>query len=45
MKSGDADIDGVTLVRMQNGMIAEEQDFMDNLIFMTQLGLMPPAGK
>ncbi len=36
------DIDGVTLVRMQNGKIAEERDFLDNLDFMTQLGLMPP---
>lgn len=37
----DVDIDGVTLVRMQNGKIAEEQDFIDNLTFMTQLGLIP----
>ncbi|HAQ17702.1 MAG TPA: hypothetical protein DCR40_00530 [Prolixibacteraceae bacterium] len=36
-------IDGVTLVRMSNGKIAEERDFMDNLDFMTQLGLIPPA--
>ena len=36
-------IDGVTLVRMSNGRIAEEQDFMDNLDFMIQLGLIPPA--
>ena len=36
------DIDGVTLVRMQNGKIAEERDFLDNLDFMNQLGLMPP---
>ena len=36
-------IDGVTLVRMANGKIAEERDFMDNLDFMTQLGLIPPA--
>src|SRR5205809_2726234 len=34
-------IDGVTLVRMQNGKIEEERDFFDNLDFMTQLGLMP----
>jgi uncharacterized protein len=34
-------IDGVTLVRMSDGKIAEEQDFMDNLDFMTQLGLIP----
>jgi steroid delta-isomerase-like uncharacterized protein len=38
-------IDGVTLVRMANGKIAEERDFMDNLDFMTQLGLIPPATK
>jgi steroid delta-isomerase-like uncharacterized protein len=35
------DIDGVTLVRMENGKIAEEQDFVDNLEFMQQLGLIP----
>lgn len=35
------DIDGVTLVRMENGKIAEEQDFLDNLEFMQQLGLIP----
>lgn len=34
-------IDGVTLVRMENGKIAEEQDFLDNLEFMQQLGLIP----
>jgi len=34
-------IDGVTLVRMSNGKIAEERDFFDNLDFLTQLGLMP----
>ena len=38
-------IDGVTLVRMQDGKIAEERDFFDNLEFMTQLGLMPAASK
>jgi len=38
-------IDGTTLVRMSNGKIAEERDFFDNLDFMTQLGLMPPAGQ
>jgi uncharacterized protein len=36
-------LEGVTLVRMSNGKIAEERDFFDNLDFMTQLGLMPPA--
>ncbi len=34
------DIEGVTLVRMENGKIAEEQDFMDNLEFMQQLGVI-----
>ncbi len=38
-------IDGVTLVRMQNGKIAEERDFLDNLDLMTQLGQIPAAGK
>ena len=35
-------IDGTTLVRMSNGKIAEERDFMDNLDFLTQLGQIPP---
>ena len=35
------DIEGVTLVRMENGKIAEERDFLDNLEFMQQLGLVP----
>jgi steroid delta-isomerase-like uncharacterized protein len=34
------DIDGVTLVLMKNGRIAQEQDFMDNGILMQQLGLV-----
>jgi steroid delta-isomerase-like uncharacterized protein len=34
-------LDGVTLVRMENGKIAEERDFFDNLDFMQQLGLIP----
>lgn len=38
-------LDGVTLVKMSGGKIAEEQDFFDNLDFLTQLGLMPPAGQ
>jgi steroid delta-isomerase-like uncharacterized protein len=33
-------LDGVTLVRMDNGKIAEERDFFDNLEFMQQLGLI-----
>ena len=36
-------LNGVTLVRMSNGKIAEERDFYDNLDFMTQLGQMPTA--
>ena len=39
------DIDGATIVKMNNGKIAEEQDFFDNMDFMTQLGLMPSASK
>jgi steroid delta-isomerase-like uncharacterized protein len=39
------DLDGTTLVRMQDGKIAEERDFYDNVVFMTQLGLMPEPGK
>ena len=35
------DIDGVTLVLMKDGKIAQEQDFMDNLEFMQQLGIIP----
>ena len=38
-------LDGTTLVRMAGGKIAEERDFYDNLDFMTQLGLIPPADK
>lgn len=34
-------VDGVTLVRMDKGKIAEERDFFDNLEFMQQLGLIP----
>jgi len=34
------DLNGNTLVKMKNGKIAEEQDFMDNMLFMTQLGLV-----
>ena len=35
------DIEGVTLVRMSSGKIAEERDFLDNLEFMQQLGIIP----
>lgn len=38
------DLEGSTIVLMRDGKIAEEQDFYDNMDFMTQLGLMPPAG-
>jgi steroid delta-isomerase-like uncharacterized protein len=38
-------LDGTTLVRMQDGKIAEERDFFDNMDFMTQLGLLPAEGK
>ena len=34
-------LEGVTLVRMENGKIAEERDFFDNLEFSQQLGLIP----
>ncbi|MDB5226689.1 MAG: ester cyclase [Bacteroidota bacterium] len=37
----DVNVDGVTLVRMKNGKIAQEQDFLDNLEFMQQLGIIP----
>lgn len=33
-------IEGVTLVKMKDGKIAQEQDFMDNTVFMQQLGLL-----
>ena len=35
------DIEGITLVRMENGKVAEERDFFDNFEFMQQLGLTP----
>lgn len=34
------DLEGVTLVKMKNGKILEEHDFMDNMEFMGQLGLI-----
>ena len=37
----DVNIDGVTLVRMDGGKIAEERDFMDNMEFLQQLGIIP----
>lgn len=33
-------IDGVTLVQLKNGKIAQERDFLDNLELMQQLGIM-----
>jgi hypothetical protein len=35
------DILGCTIAKMKDGKIAEEQDFMDNLDFMQQLGVIP----
>ncbi len=35
------DINGVTLVKMKDGKIAQEEDFMDNMVFLQQLGLLP----
>ena len=32
------DIDGVNLVKMKDGKIAQEKDFMDNLLFNQQQG-------
>ncbi len=37
----DVNVDGVTLVKMKDGKIAQEQDFLDNLAFMQQLGIIP----
>lgn len=34
------DVEGVTLVKMNNGKIAQEQDFMDSMIFLQQLGIL-----
>ena len=34
-------VEGTTLVQMREGKIAQEQDFMDNALFMLQLGLVP----
>jgi len=34
------DLAGVTLVEMKNGKIAQEEDFMDNMLFMSQLGVL-----
>lgn len=37
----EVNVEGVTLVRMKDGKIAQEHDFFDNLEFMQQLGLIP----
>lgn len=34
-------IEGATIAKMENGKVAQEQDFMDNGILMQQLGLTP----
>lgn len=34
------DIEGTTLVKMRDGKIAQEQDFMDNMLFLQQLGIL-----
>nr|MBP6145215.1 ester cyclase [Sediminibacterium sp.] len=36
----DVDVIGCTIATIVNGKITEEQDFMDNLEFFRQLGLM-----
>lgn len=38
------DLDGTTLVKMKSGKIAREHDFMDNMAFMQQLGLLSSPG-
>lgn len=35
------EVEGSTIAVMKNGRIAQEQDFMDNLVFMSQLGIDP----
>lgn len=37
----DVDVIGCTIVKMKDGKIVEEQDFMDNLEFFRQLGIIP----
>ncbi|MFG6687157.1 ester cyclase [Mariniflexile sp. HNIBRBA6329] len=34
------DIEGVTIAKMKDGKIAQEQDFMDNTVFLQQLGIV-----
>ena len=38
------DIEGTTLVEMKDGKIAKEQDFMDNMAFLQQLGVVSNPG-
>jgi steroid delta-isomerase-like uncharacterized protein len=38
------DLEGVTLVKMKNGKIAREHDFMDSMVFMQQLGVISEPG-
>jgi len=37
----EVNVEGVTIVKMKDGKILQEQDFFDNLEFMQQLGLIP----
>lgn len=39
----EVDVIGCTIAKMKDGKITEEQDFMDNLVFMQQLGIIPAA--
>lgn len=34
------DVEGVTLVKMKGGKIAQEQDFMDSMVFFQQMGIL-----
>jgi steroid delta-isomerase-like uncharacterized protein len=38
--SKNVDVEGITLVQMKDGKIAQEQDFMDNMVFLQQLGVL-----
>jgi steroid delta-isomerase-like uncharacterized protein len=38
------DVEGTTLVKMKDGKIAQEQDFMDNMAFLQQLGVVSDPG-
>ena len=41
MHSKAINVEGVTLLKMKAGKIAQEQDFVDNLEFMQQIGIIP----